>query len=332
MNMGLRAAIQVLIPIRTFNAREYRLLYFQARRTNWHTYFTAEKTLRIDVNGRSSNLSNTQYVVHRIKDGIVDTFRKLSGGVRPSIEKSEPQIHVVAHLHRNEVTLSLDSSGIPLFKRGYRMVHGDAPIKEDLAAGMLMLADAKGFSGIIDPMCGSGTFLFEGWMLANDVAPNLDRSFSFQHWIDYEPELHRQERENLLSGKRNRGDAIPCFGCDSDPNAVGIARGIRESVFADADIRIEEMPFQEFRESFPGHLVIANPPYGERLGTDTDLPGLYRELGELAKRISPGGKLAVFTANRKAARQIRLRQEETCTLFNGALEGVFYQYPLRSLP
>lgn len=327
MNMGLRSAIQVLMPIRSFNARDYRLLYFQARRTNWHHQFTAEKTLRIDVNGHSPNLRNTQYVVHRIKDGIVDTFRKMSGGIRPSIEKSKPQIHVVAHLDGNEVTLSLDSSGVPLFKRGYRLAHGEAPIKEDLAAGMLLLAEASGFQGIVDPMCGSGTFLFEGWMLANGVAPNLEREFAFQHWNDYDPELHLQERQTLVA--RRRREEVSCIGTEAHAATAEIARGIREKAFPEASIRIEQMPFQALKEHLPGHLVITNPPYGERMGSEADLTSLYRDLGHFAKRLSPGGRLAVFTANRKAARQIRLRQTGTCTLFNGSLEGVFYQYPLR---
>jgi putative N6-adenine-specific DNA methylase len=220
MNMGLRSAIQVLIPIRTFNARDYKLLYFQSRRTNWHQYFTEQKTLRIDVNGYSPTLRNTQYVIHRVKDGIVDTFRKLSEGVRPSIDKADPEIHVVVHLQGTKVTLCLDSSGVPLFKRGYRTEHGEAPIKEDLAAGILLLAEAEKHTGLIDPMCGSGTFLFEGWMLVNSVAPNLRRTFACQHWLDYDEAAFLEEQAGLQARARDRQD-WPLIGFDKDAAAPG---------------------------------------------------------------------------------------------------------------
>jgi 23S rRNA G2445 N2-methylase RlmL len=329
MNMGLRTAIQVLLPLRTFNARDYKLLYFQARRTNWHQLFTADKTLRIDVNGHSRNLRNTQYVVHRVKDGIVDTFRKLSEGRRPSIDKAEPQIHVVVHLDGDAVTLCLDSSGVPLFKRGYRVEHGGAPLKEDLAAGILLLAGLKeSGGGLVDPMCGSGTFLFEGWMIINKVAPNLDREFAFQHWLDYDPELFLRERKALVGrvAASAKGELI---GCEIDEATCRLAERIRETRFPSAGITFRHQPFQEAAIDLPEALMVTNPPYGERLGKESDLGLLYRELGMAAKRMIPGGRLAVFTTNRKAVRQIRMKAENSFTLFNGALEGLLSLYSVR---
>jgi 23S rRNA G2445 N2-methylase RlmL len=330
MNMGLRSAIQVLVPIRTFNARDYKLLYFQSRRTNWHQYFTEQKTLRIDVNGYSPTLRNTQYVVHRVKDGIVDTFRKLTEGTRPSIDKADPEIHIVVHLQGTKVTLCLDSSGAPLFKRGYRTEHGEAPLKEDLAAGILLLAEADKHRGLIDPMCGSGTFLFEGWMLFNNVAPNLRRSFACQHWLDYDEEAFLEEQAGLQARARTGENSCrPMIGLDKDASALAVARRIREQFFPDAEIEFREAAFQDDPAIIDGGLMVTNPPYGKRLGTEDDLPGLYRDLGNFAKGCVPGGQLAVFTTNRKAARQIRLTQDRALTLFNGALEGLLYQYPVR---
>lgn len=328
MNMALRSAIQVLLPIRTFNARDYKLLYFQSRRTNWHHYFTEEKTLRIDVNGHSPTLRNTQYVVHRVKDGIVDTFRKLSEGVRPSIDKADPEIHIVVHLQGTKVTVCLDSSGSPLFKRGYRTEHGEAPIKEDLAAGILLLADADRHPGLIDPMCGSGTFLFESWMLFNNVAPNLRRSFAFQHWLDYDEGGFLEEQKALQARTRNRLERR-LVGIEKDTDSLAVARRIHAEAFPEAAIDFQEGSFQDASLSLKDGLMVTNPPYGKRLGTEAELPGLYRDLGTFAKRSVPGGQLAVFTANRKAARQIRLKQDRALTLFNGALEGLLYQYPVR---
>lgn len=328
MNMGLRSAIQVLVPIRTFNARDYKLLYFQSRRTNWHQYFNEHKTLRIDVNGSSPTLRNTQYVVHRVKDGIVDTFRKLTEGVRPSIDKAEPEIHVVVHLQGTKVTLSLDSSGLPLFKRGYRTEHGEAPIKEDLAAGILLLAEADRHEGIIDPMCGSGTFLFEGWMLQHNIAPNLGRSFACQNWHDYDESAFLEEKA-ALEAKSRPASGCRIIGLDRDASALAIARRIKDQTFPDAGIEFHEAVFQTSDTRIKGGLAVTNPPYGKRLGTEAELPDLYRDLGVFAKTAVPAGQLAVFTTNRKAARQIRLKQDRALTLFNGALEGLLYQYPVR---
>lgn len=330
MNMAVRSAIQILIPIRTFNARDYDLLYFQSRKTNWHKYFDKSRTLRIDVNGRSPVLRNTQYVVHRVKDGIVDTFRKLSGGIRPSIDKDEPEIHIVVHLDGYKVTLCLDSSGAPLFKRGYRLEHGGAPLKEDLAAGILLLAGLEDASGLVDPVCGSGTFLFEGWMILNGIPPNRERQFAFQNWLDYDEALHQSEKAALSSGDGLSG-AIPVFGSDVDADICDLANRIRERHFAEANIEIRNEPFQELEASVPEGLMVANPPYGQRLGDADELGALYRDLGYAAKRVVPGGKLALFTTNRKAARQIRLKAGQALTLFNGALEGLLYQYSLKKL-
>jgi putative N6-adenine-specific DNA methylase len=331
MNMALRTAIQVLVPIRTFNARDYKWLYHQARRTNWHQLFTPDKSLRIDVNGQSRTMRNTQYVVHRVKDGIVDTFRKMAGGIRPSIDKAEPEIHVVVHLGGDRATLCLDSSGAPLFKRGYRLAHGVAPIKEDLAAGILLLGGAPAYAGLLDPMCGSGTFLFEGWMLWNGVAPNLDRSFACQHWLDYDPELFAAEQARLREAAAARSAGpLPFIGCDSDAEVIRLAEAIRLEHFPEADIGFRQAAIADARDAVPGGLMVINPPYGKRLGEEDALPALYREIGEAARRLVPGGRLALFTANRKAARQVRLTPERTLTLFNGALEGLLYQYPIHA--
>lgn len=326
VNMGVRSAIQILLPLRTFTARDYDRLYFQARRTNWHQLFRRSSTIRIDVNGRSPGLNHSQYVIHRVKDAIVDTFRKLEGE-RPSISKGEPDIHIVVHLQGDQVTLCLDSSGVPLFKRGYRVEHGPAPIKEDLAAGILLLGEAEKASGLVDPMCGSGTFLFEGWMIQARRAPNLERGFAFQNWLDYEPELHEAERARLRAAEVK--EVGPIWGWDIDPAAIEQARAIHQSYFPGADIRFTAARFQEASGGIRGALVVTNPPYGERLGRDEDLGLLYRELGEAAKALAVGGKLLVFTTNRKAARQIRMTAERTWTLFNGSLEGVLYAYAVR---
>jgi len=329
VNMAIRTAIQMLVPMRTFNARNYDMLYYQSRKTNWHQYFTNDKTLRIDVNGSSSTLNNTQYVVHRVKDGIVDTFRKLSGGIRPSINKEHPDIHIIVHLEGTRVTLCLDSSGVPLFKRGYRLSHTGAPMKEDLAAGMLLLSGLDKKSSLIDPMCGSGTLLFEGWMILNDIPPNLNRDFACQHWLNYDEELFEKERQALQVQSPEKKN-VRCTGCDLDEESVELARSIKTEHFPEAEIEINHTPFQEYKQVSPGALMATNPPYGVRLGSEEALPQLYDDLGEAAKRLVPGGNLAFFTTNRQAAKKVYLRPDRTLTLFNGNLEGSYYEYSVRS--
>lgn len=330
VNMALRSAVQVLQPLRTFNARDYDLLYHQCRRTNWHQLFNVDKQVRIDVSGTSSQLRNTQYVVHRIKDAIVDTFKKLRDGQRPSIDKQQPDFHVVAHLRGDKVTLCLDSSGQTLFKRGYRTEHGEAPIKEDLAAGILLCSGFGPGQALVDPMCGSGTFLFEGWMISRGIAPNLRRHFAFENWLDYDAQVHEHERAALDRPVDPALDQPALFGSDLNPEVVALAESIRRIHFPNAKIQFRCVGVNACAGDYAGGLMVVNPPYGERLGNMDILGQLYRELGLAAKRMVPGGRLSVFTTNRAAARQIRLQQDRSRTLFNGSLEGVLYEYAVRA--
>ena len=165
-------------------------------------------------------------------------------------------------------------------------------------------------------------------MIQRRISPNLHRGFAFQHWQDFDEELYLQEKQKLEKAALAPGEDR-VLGCDLDEEAVQLATGIRETAFPDSGIEIRHTPFQEMEGTVEGGLVVANPPYGERIGTDEDLGALYRDLGYAAKRLAPGGQLAVFTTNRKAARQIRLKVDQAVTLFNGSLEGLLYQYALK---
>lgn len=326
LNLGLRCALAVLVELRQFRASNYDLLYHQARRTNWQHWFRAGASLRIDVNGKSRELSHSRYVIHRIKDGIVDTFRKLAGE-RPSIAQRGADIHVVAHLDGDQVTLYLDSSGEPLFKRGYRTEHGGAPLKEDLAAGILWMSGAAERAGLVDPVCGTGTFLFEGWMLAHGVAPNKERAFAFQNWYGYDEEAEARERRELE--RRERWDRVyPVVGRDMDEEVVALAQSLRDRHFGESGIELASGRLQEMERTVPGGLLVANPPYGERMGGGEALAGLYKDLGWAARTSVPGGAFSLFTTNRAAARGIPMKRAWTRTLFNGQLEGLLYHYAI----
>ncbi len=324
-NMALRAALNVLLPVRSFNARNYDLLYYQSRKTNWHKLFPVNARLRIDVKGQSNNLTHAQFVIHRVKDGITDTFRKLRGGRRPSVEKRDPDVHIVVHLEPNRATLCIDTSGVPLFKRGYRVDHGEAPIKEDLAAGLIALSGWDRRSPLVDPMCGSGTLLFEAWMAAARIAPNLDRRFGFEMLLDYDPSLHAAEKR-ALGGRAGAPPAgVELLGLEIDEPTWRTATRIRDRHFRDAPIRIERADFRGFDPGAGFRFAVCNPPYGIRIGQEQEIGPLYRELGAFLRRHLPGGRAGIYTVNHDAAPEFGGSTGDSLPLLNGSLEGRLYQ-------
>lgn len=324
-NMGLRSALNVLLPVRTFNARNYDLLYYQSRKTNWHKLFPVTARLRIDVKGRSQTLRDSRYVIHRVKDGITDTFNKLEGR-RPSIDKRDPDVHVVVHLDERRVTLALDTSGIPLFKRGYRQSHGEAPIKEDLAAGIAALSGWDGSSPLIDPMCGSGTLLFEAWMRAGHIAPNLGRKFGFEMLHGYEPEIHWQERNALAGAGREAPPGLELVGLEIDQKTCALANEIRDRHFPGAPIRFEHADFRQFEPGRSFSAAVCNPPYGVRVGTEPDIIPLYDALGAFLAKHVAGGRAAVYALDGKAATHFGGDEANAVPLLNGPLEGSLYRF------
>ena len=325
-NMGLRSALNVLRPIRSFNARNYDLLYYQSRKTNWHKLFPVEARIRIDIKGHSPKITHTRYAIHRVKDGITDTFRKLCGGVRPSIEKRDPDVHVVVYLEKHRATLALDYSGTPLFKRGYRVEHGEAPIKEDLAAGLLALSGWDRKSSLIDPMCGAGTILFEAWMMAANIAPNLNRKFGFESLYGYDEKLHQSERSKLTRQQNLETDDLRLLGLEIDKRTFQTLVQIRDQHFPDAPIALKHADFTSFDPGDSFHTAVCNPPYGIRSGTEEDIAPLYRNLGAFLRRHLRGGRAGIYTVNHAAAPLFGGNLEHSVPLLNGSLEGRIYQF------
>jgi len=323
-NMGLRSALNVLRPIRSFNARNYDLLYYQSRKTNWHKLFPVDARLRIDVTGHSPKITPTRYAIHRVKDGITDTSRKLGGGVRPSLEKRDPDVHIVVYLEKHRATLALDMSGTPLFKRGYRIEHGEAPMKEDLAAGILSLSGWDRRSPLVDPMCGSGTLLFEAWMMAAGIAPNLHRGFGFESLLDYDEALHLAEKRKLET-REVHPEGLRLLGIEIDPRTGATMEGIRERYFPKSPIQLRRGKFQDI-DPGPGFgALVCNPPYGLRSGTEAEIVPLYRDLGTFLRSHLKEGSAGIYTANHDAAAAFGGSQASSLPLLNGALEGRLYR-------
>ena len=323
-NMGLRSALNVLRPLRSFNARNYDLLYYQSRKTNWHKLFPVDARLRIDVKGHSPKITHTRYAIHRVKDGITDTFRKLCGGVRPSIEKRDPDVHIVVYLEKHRATLALDMSGTPLFKRGYRIEHGEAPMKEDLAAGILSLSGWDRRSPLLDPMCGSGTLLFEAWMMAAGIAPNLHRGFGFESLLDYDEALHGAEKRKL-EARETHPENLRLLGIEIDPGTGSTMERIRDKYFPKSPIQLRRGKFQNV-DPGPGFgALVCNPPYGLRSGTEAEIMPLYSDLGTFLRTYLKEGSAAVYTANHDAAGSFGGSQSSSIPLLNGSLEGRLYR-------
>ncbi len=301
-------------------------IYQLCRQFPWQTVFSAEKTLAIEFHGSSPEIRNTMFGAQVVKDGIVDQSRELSG-VRPAIERDTPQVRLHAYLKNDELTVSFDLTGYSLHQRGYRIQAGVAPLKENVAAAMLIRAKwpqlaAEGFA-LHDPFCGSGTIVIEAAMMAANMAPGLLRDDqSLHHWAAHQPSLWEQLRADAL--QQATPITVKISGSDIDPQLITMAH-------ANA-LRAGVTPFVEFHASAlidckptaEKGLLICNPPYGERLSDETPLIPLYQQLGTVLHTHYQGFQAAVLTANPLLARAMGLRAGKKYTLFNGAIECKLY--------
>ncbi len=316
-NICLRTAIHILKPLKTFYSGDYDNLYYQVKKINWHKLFIYDKTLRIDATGRSSVFKNSQYTIHRIKDGILDTIRKFNNDKRPSINKEDPDIHITAHIEEKKVIIYMDSSGQSLFKRGYRIEHGIAPIKEDLAAGLILLSDWDKEKNVLDPMCGSATFLIEAYQIANNIPCNIKRKFSFMNWNDFDENLYNKIKEELK--EKINYKKTDFFGFEKDKKTFNIANKIIKELGYN-NIFIENSDFLKTNKTFENYFIITNPPYGERI-KDNDLNTFYKQIGDFLKQKCKNSNASIFTANLIAGKFIGLKTSKKIIIYNGPLEG-----------
>ncbi len=325
LNMSSRVAVHILRYIDNFFFRNADDIYNRVFRIEWEKYFSYDKTIRIDMKGSTKNLKNTHFGVLRVKDGIVDRFKDKTGE-RPSISKGDPDIQITIYVNENQAIIYMDSCGLPLFKRGYRIQHGDAPIKEDLAAGILLLAGYDGTKDFLDPMCGSGTFLFEAYMIACTIAPNVDRKFAFMNWHEFDKPLYEVVKTELIDKEKRLETTISGF--EKDSKTAILANVIKKDFFNDKKIKIMTCDFRKVEETFEKYVIVTNPPYGERIKTDNDITLFYKEIGDFFKKNCTGSEGFIFTANLEAAKYIGLRTSAKIPLFNGPLEARLLKYQM----
>lgn len=285
-----RIALRVLLPLAEAPCRSERDLYDAAREVEWEKHVSPETTLAVSAVGSAPGLDNTMFVAQRTKDAIVDRLRALTGS-RPSVERKDPDVSVFVRLARGRVTVALDLVGESLHRRGYREAGAPAPLKENLAAALLRLADWDRKCPLSDPMCGSGTLPIEADLWARGVAPGLSRArFGFERWASFEPALAKRLavlRDRARARASDDGPRVSGF--DRDPRALELARqGARR---AGAHVQFERAELETFEGTSPPGLVITNPPYGERLSGGR---ALYDALGDAFDRLAPGHRVAVL--------------------------------------
>ncbi len=319
-----RLANRVLLPLAEFDADNPDALYAGCQTIDWSEHMESSATLAVDANVSASKITHSHFAALRIKDAVVDQFNTAVGH-RPDVDTERPDLRINAYIHRDTVRLYVDLSGTSLHQRGYRLGTGNAPLKENLAAAMLLRAGwpeiAEQGGALVDPLCGSGTLIFEAALIAGDVAPGLQRThFGLTQWRQHDDALWQQ----LLSEAREREAAgaskIPTLlGFDYDRRVLDRARENAQRL----EIPGIEFAYQnlfDFRHDFPDFgLVITNPPYGKRLLQTDELPRLYAALGEVLRSHFRGWKAAVFTEDAKLGKAIGIRSHKQHTLFNGAI-------------
>lgn len=327
-NFCLRTASRVLVPIATFKAKTTDEIYEQSKQVDWGQYMTPKTTFQIDATVYSDLFRHSQFITYRVKDAIVDWWMG-HGGVRPNVQLTNPDMYLNVHIAGDTVTLSLDSSGESLHKRGYRVANTQAPINEALAAGMLLLAGWKGQSDFYDPMCGSGTLLIEAALIAHNIAPGIYRKgFAFEKWANFDAELF----DDISSDdSRERDFEHKIYGSDAGFYAVQATIKNVQSAGLQRDIEVKQIRLQEIKcaeKDTHGALVMINPPYGERLAQDKDVLRLYQDMGSTLKHQFDGATAWVISSNEDALKCIGLRPAKKIRLVNGDLECLFNKYEL----
>lgn len=332
-----RLASRILMPISGFGAADEDALYDGVAAADWSLHLDAAGTLAVDAVSVGSRLTHTRYLAQRVKDAIVDQFRDRVG-TRPSVDTERPSIRVNLLLRKDHATLSLDLSGTPLHRRGYRVGQGEAPLKENLACAMLLRAGwpalyAAGGT-LVDPMCGSGTLLIEGAWMAADVAPGLHRDiFGFLGWRGHDARLWADLRAEATLRAQAGLRALPpaFFGYDEDPGVLAEARRNAQAAGVSGFVQFARQSAAHLQRpagaDVPG-LLISNPPYGERIGRHDELAPVYRTLGDRARSGFDGWRLAVITSDEALGRAVGLRSHKHYALYNGALECRLYLFDI----
>lgn len=325
-NLCCRTAIKILKPIAAFNIFTEEDLYKRVYEIPWEDFMDAQGSLAVNATVFSDVFTHSQYIALKTKDAIVDRFRDREG-VRPDVDLDHPTLRINIHIDRNICTVSLDSSGESLHKRGYKIENTLAPLNEVLAAGIIMLSGWQGQCDFMDPMCGSGTILTEAAMIACNIPPNLNRDeFGFETWLDFDVDLYEKIENAAL--KKIRDFTHKIYGQDTDPVAIKKTRENIKSANLQDFITVSQQDFFESEKGSEKPLfIVFNPPYDERISV-RDVESFYSAIGNTLKRGYPGTQAWMITSNLEALKFVGLRPSKKIKLYNGKLEAKLVRYEM----
>lgn len=324
-NFCTRTAVKVLKPIKEFKAKDADEVYEATKQIDWERYMDVKSTFLVDSVIFSENFRHSKFVAYRVKDAIADYWREKSGGDRPNVVISNPDLRVNVHIAEDEVTISLDSSGESLHQRGYKTATVQAPLNEVLAAGLIMLTGWDGECDLIDPFCGSGTILIEAALIAQNVYPGVFRKeYAFEKWKDFDADLF-DRIYNDDSQEREFDHKI--YGYDINRQVVQIATDNVLNAGVKDIVSVEQRDFYEFEQPLDKAIMITNPPYGDRITTD-DIFDLYETIGKNLKRNFVGNDAWIISHHEELFDKIGFRPSTKYALFNGSLECEFRKYQI----
>jgi 23S rRNA (guanine2445-N2)-methyltransferase len=326
VNLALRTAIKILKPLTTFRIKDEQDLYDQVYKIPWEEYMSENGSLAVNATVHSDKFTHSQYIALKTKDAIVDRFRNIKG-TRPNVDLRFPDLKINIHIDRQTCTVSFDSSGESLHRRGYKTATNIAPINEVLAAGLVMLSGWDGQCDFMEPMCGSGTILIEAAMIACNIPPNLMRKeFAFERWQDWDVDLFEKIEESLLSKTRDFHHKM--VGYDKSPSAVSKAIENVKNAHLEEFITIKHEDFFKTQKGGDKHLhMVFNPPYGERLES-LNVEEFYGDIGSTLKHGYPGTHAWFITSNLEGLKYVGLRPSRKIKLFNAKLEARLVKYEM----
>lgn len=325
-NIWLRTALKVLKPLYYFNAKNDEALYQKAMKIAWEEIFTSDKTFSIDAAVSSKHFTHSQYISLKLKDAIVDRFRAQQLK-RPNVERYDPDVKIHLHINDESVSISLDSSGDPLFKRGYRAKQHAAPINECLAAGLILKSGWKGDVDFLDPMTGSGTIAIEASLIACNIPPNLNRThFAFEGWSSYDPsllsEVLRESRDKYKALKVN------IWAKEVNSNNLRLARMNINAANMRKSIELEQADFFKAKKPSDKGVILMNPPYGERLEIIEGLPNFFERVGSALKHEYAGWSAWIISSDIESFKSVGLKPTAKIPVMNGKLACQFRKYEL----
>lgn len=325
-NLGLRTAIKILKPIASFRITREEDLYKGVKAIKWENFLKPDGSLAVDATVHHSIFTHSQYTALKTKDAIVDRFRE-NNGTRPNVDLRFPDLKINVHIDRQRCTISLDTSGESLHRRGYKTATNIAPINEVLAAGLIMMSGWDGQSDFMDPMCGSGTILAEAAMIACNIPPNLMRKeFAFERWNDWDVDLFEKIEESLLSKTRDFHHKI--LGYDKSPSAINKAKENIKNAHLDEFIHIQHEDFFKTQKAGSDKLhMVFNPPYGERL-ENLNVEEFYGNIGSTLKHGYSNTNAWLITSNLEALKFVGLRPSRKIKVFNAKLESRIVKYEM----